>query len=610
MTALHDALRAADTVADAFLVGKHIPGVAYGVVVGGELIHCRGIGTLRVGEDAVPTADSVFRIASMTKSFTAATVISLRDEGRLSLDDPIARHVPETAALRGPTQDSPAITIRHVLTMASGLATDDPWGDRQQGLDLATFSELLRGPLTFAWTPGTRFEYSNLGYGILGRLITNVAGAEYREVVRARILDPLEMGATTYLQAEVPADRLAHGYLWRDDAYIEEPMDPYGALASMGGIFTSVHDLARWVGFFTDAYPPRDDPEGSLPLSRASRREMQQAAGACWPTVTLPNPDADPEVAAGGYGFGLFVEDHLRWGRIVAHSGGYPGFGSNMRWQPASGLGVIVLANHRYAPSTLLARQLMESLLLTEIVPARRIRPSTALRTARTDIERLLTAWDDGLAARRFAMNVELDEPIARRRDALARIREVRGVLRPDPDMPEQSQTPLHAVWWLADAHGGRVRVEIRLGPDAQALVQTFGVTSVPAPAEGLVAAAARIVAAINGPKPESSAAPALLAAPALPAEPALLAAPALGPEIGPEIDQAALARIVRIAAARHAPVILGPAVAGDGVKTATWRLRGDRGELELAITIDPVTNGITVLTIVQRPPTMPQHVD
>ena len=73
----------------------------------------------------------------MTKSFTAATVLSLRDEGRPRLDDPIAEHVPELAGLRRPTADAPAITVRHLLTMSAGLATDDPWGDRQQGLDLA-----------------------------------------------------------------------------------------------------------------------------------------------------------------------------------------------------------------------------------------------------------------------------------------------------------------------------------------------------------------------------------------------------------------------------------------------------------------------------------------
>jgi CubicO group peptidase (beta-lactamase class C family) len=490
--------------------------------------------------------------------------------------------------LHGPTTDSPTITIRHLLTMMSGLATDDPWGDRQQGLDLAAFWELLHGPLTFAWTPGTRFEYSNLGYGILGRLITNVAGAEYREVVRDRLLGPLGMDATTYLEEEVPPERLAHGYLWQDDGYVEEPLDPYGALASMGGIFTSVRDLARWVAFFTDAYPPRDDPDGLFPLSRASRREMQQAHGSWWPSVTLPNPDSNPEVSAGGYGFGLFVEDDLRWGRIVSHGGGYPGFGSNMRWQPASGLGVIVLANHRYAPATLLGRELMVSLLGSEAVPARRIQASPALVGARVGVERLLAEWDDDLAGRLFAMNVDLDDPIDRRRDEIARIRQLHGALRPDPDMPEPSQTPLHVAWWLADDHGGRVRVEIRLSPESPALVQTFGLTSVPVPGERLATIATEVVAALNSPGP------------AIP----------MDIPLSPEMDRSALDRIARIVAARHAPLTLGPAAAGDGVKSTTWRLRGERGELDLAITMDPDANLITALTIIQRQPIVPQHGD
>ncbi|MBI2762414.1 MAG: beta-lactamase family protein [Chloroflexi bacterium] len=600
MTVLARALRTADGIADAFLVGKHIPGIVYGVVAGGELVHSRGVGTLRVGEQAVPDADSVFRIASMTKSFTAATVISLRDEGRLSLDDPIGRHVPELASFHGPTADSPAITVRHLLTMTSGLATDDPWGDRQQGLDLAAFSALLRGPLTFAWTPGTRFEYSNLGYGILGRLVTNIAGAEYREVVRERILRPLGMDSTTYLQAEVPEGRLAHGYLWRDEAFIEEPLDPYGALASMGGIFTSVRDLSRWVAFFTDAFPPRDDPEGSMPLSRASRREMQQASGIGWSVLSQPKPDLEPEVEAGGYGLGLFVEEHSRWGRIVGHSGGYPGFGSNMRWQPASGLGVIVLANHRYAPSTGLARDLLASLIESDAIPARRIRPAAALSIARAEIDRLLVSWDDELAGRLFAMNVELDDPVARRRDEIARIRELHGPLRSDSAMPEQSKTPLHAVWWLADAQGGRVRVEIRLAPESPALVQTFGLASVPAPDEALAAVAVGVITAINGPRP------------AIPVSLVL----------GPDIDRVAIDRIARIVAARYAPLMLGPAVAGDGVTAATWRLRsdrgsgddrgnrGNRGELELAVGRDPGTAIIATLALVQQPPQTPSQGD
>jgi CubicO group peptidase (beta-lactamase class C family) len=588
MTLLEDALRAADAVADAFLAGKHVPGVAYGVIVGGELIHTRGIGTLRVGEAAPPDADSVFRIASMTKSFTAATVVALRDEGRLALDDPIAHHVPELAALRGPTDDSPPVTVRHLLTMSSGLATDDPWGDRQQGLDLAAFSTLLRGPLTFAWPPGTRFEYSNLGYGILGRLITNVAGAEYRDVIRARLLEPLGMIATTYLREEVPPERLALGYLWRDDAYVEEPIDPYGALAAMGGIFTSARDLARWVAFFTDAFPPRDDPEGPWPLSRASRREMQQVHRPWAPDVVLSGPDAEPAMQAGGYGFGLYPVHDTRWGRIVGHSGGYPGYGSSMRWHGPSGLGVIVLANHRYAPSTLLGNELMTCLLEADVAPPRRIRPAPPTAAARAGVERLLAAWDDALADHLFAMNVELDEPLAHRRAEIERLRASHGRLSPDPALPDESDTPFHVAWWLAGERGGRVRIEIRLAPLGTSLVQTFGLTVVQEPSEALDAVAAAVVAVVNSPDPT------------LPGD----------VELGPSIDRAALGRVLRIVAARHAPLELGPAVAGDGATCATWRLRGGRGALDLEIERDPDARSVTVLKLTQRPPVVPRHAD
>ncbi len=106
--AFDDVLRQVDVAADRFLEGRKIPGVVYGVVQDGRLIHVRGIGTLRVGEEQVPADDSVFRIASMTKSFTAATVIRLRDEGLLGLDDPVARYVTDLAGWHGPSP-SPAL---------------------------------------------------------------------------------------------------------------------------------------------------------------------------------------------------------------------------------------------------------------------------------------------------------------------------------------------------------------------------------------------------------------------------------------------------------------------------------------------------------------------
>lgn len=557
-----------DEIADRTFAGWDVPGLAYGVVRDGALVHGRGIGTLRVGEVATPSTSSVFRIASMTKSFTAATVLLLRDEGRLRLDDEVANYVPELASVQLPTRDSPPITIRHLLTMTAGFPTDDPWGDRQQALDIGEFSRLLRGGLSFAWAPGTRFEYSNLGYGILGRLISNVAGGEYRDVVRERLLGPLGMTSSGYLAEEVEPERLAHGYLWRAGRFLEEPMDGYGALASMGGLFTTIDDLCRWVAGFQAAWPPRDDAEGDHPLSRASRREMQQPMVPGDLRLSAVTADAMPDVESLHYGFGLFQVDDVRFGRIVGHGGGYPGFGSHMRWHPASGLGLIALANARYAPASLLARELLGVLLHADVAPPRRTRPNARTRAAREAVERLLEAWDDALAAELFAMNVELDEPIASRKAVLERIRERHGRLTPDHDAPGQSMTGFHQIWWLTGEHGGRVRVEIQLTPEATPRVQTLAITSVPEPPHALRHAAAALVDAINDGRAAGVEWPAALA-------------------VGSDLDLAAARRQLRAAEARFGPVELGPPIDGDGERKATFRLHGARGHLELALTHD-----------------------
>jgi CubicO group peptidase (beta-lactamase class C family) len=568
-----------DGIADRTFAGWHAPGLAYGIVRDGELIHTRGLGTLRVDEDATPTPSSVFRIASMTKSFTAATILLLRNEGRLRLDDEIAGYVPELASLRLPTADSPPITIRHLLTMTAGFPTDDPWGDRQQGLDLGEFSELLRGGLSFAWAPGTRFEYSNLGYGILGRLITNVAGQEYREVVRERLLDPLGMTSSGYLEDEVDPGRLARGYVWRDGRFLEEPMDGYGALASMGGLFTTVEDLTKWVAGFQDAWPPRDEPEDGHPLPRASRREMQQPMVPADLRLSAAAVDAIPDLESLHYGFGLFQIDDVRFGRIIGHAGGYPGFGSHMRWHPASGLGVIALANGRYTPTALLAKELLGVFIQADLAPVRRTRPNAATEAARAAVDRLIVDWDDARAAELFAMNVELDEPLASRRAVLQRIRERHGKLTPDPDTTGQSLTGFHQVWWLRGERGGRVRVEILLTPEASPKVQTFAITSVPEPPHALRHAAEEIVAALDSPAGVIE----------WPADLAL----------GPDVDVAAVRRQLRAAEARFAPVELGPPIDGDGERKATYRLHGARGHLELVLNYDPDASCVAAITLV-----------
>jgi hypothetical protein len=315
---------------------------------------------------------------------------------------------------------------------------------------------------------------------------------------------------------------------------------------------------------------------------------MQQPMVPAGFRVTHPSADATPNVEVAGYGYGLFMIDDARIGRVVSHGGGYPGFGSHMRWHPASGLGVIALANHRYAPATLLARDQLRELVQAESAPVRRTRPNAATEAARAAVEALISAWDQERAAELFAMNVDLDEPLAIRRATIDRIRERHGALRPDPSLPTETHTPFHLAWWLIGEKGGRVRVEVLLTPELPPKVQTFAIRSVPEPAIALLHAAERIVAAIGGESRPAATVPG----------PVAIDWPG-DIVVGHDLDVGPIVRAMRATEARFAPVRLGPIVDGDGERKATFRLHSDRGGLELALAIDPDLGCITAVSLV-----------
>ena len=170
-----------------------------------------------------------------------------------------------------------------------------------------------------------------------------------------------------------------------------------GAIAPMGGLWSCVADLARWVAWFADAFPPRDDRDDG-PLCRASRREMQQVQRS-WPTTHTPargeGDEATPvRIDGGGYGFGLFVTHDTRFGHFVAHSGGLPGYGSNMRWLPANGVGVVALGNTTYAPMSVMTRRVLEVLDEHGLVPATSVAASPALTRRRATVGRAVVGLD------------------------------------------------------------------------------------------------------------------------------------------------------------------------------------------------------------------------
>jgi len=127
----------------------HVPGAVWGVIVDGRLVHTGAFGVRDITTKDKPNADTVFRIASMTKSFTAMSILKLRDEGKLALDDPAEKYVPELASLKYPTTDSPKITVRHLLSHSTGFPEDNPWGDQQLSISDEKLSQMLREGIPF-----------------------------------------------------------------------------------------------------------------------------------------------------------------------------------------------------------------------------------------------------------------------------------------------------------------------------------------------------------------------------------------------------------------------------------------------------------------------------
>ncbi len=157
------ALAEVDRIFAEWRLAAHVPGLVYGIVVDGRPVHVRGLGIQDLESKRPATAETLFRIASMSKAFTALAILKLRDESKLSLDAAAETYVPEMRGWSGPTTDSPKITVRKLLTHTTGYVEDNPWGDRQQVISEAEFTQMLRAGVPFSRATGLAMEYSNLG---------------------------------------------------------------------------------------------------------------------------------------------------------------------------------------------------------------------------------------------------------------------------------------------------------------------------------------------------------------------------------------------------------------------------------------------------------------
>jgi len=210
---------------------------------------------------------------------------------------------------------------------------------------------------------------------------------------------------------------------------------------------------------------------------------MQEGHSAIAAAVLPATDDVPERVVSASYGYGLVVEDDVRLGRVVSHSGGYPGFGSHMRWHPASGWGVIALGNRTYVP----AHRICGTVLASIVEQHRADTPTDALdsvwprtREAMAVVESLVDSWDDALADRWFAPNVDLDRPRAERRAAVQGVRSRIGAFR-RASTPVVSTSPAQVRWRLEGSEG-TAYADVLLTPDLEPLIQSLTVSTEPVP--------------------------------------------------------------------------------------------------------------------------------
>jgi CubicO group peptidase (beta-lactamase class C family) len=457
------------------LTEKRIPGVAYGLIKDGNLIHSQGFGETVLDSNTCPEKSSVFRIASMTKSFTATAILLLRDAGKLRLDDDITIYLPWTDSI-GIPDFGHVITIRDLLTMNAGFPTDDPWGDRQESLAIETFDDLVSQGLSFARAPRMGFEYSNLGYALLGRIISVTSGMDYLDFVKSAIHQPLKMSSTTFHQLEVSPEQFVQGYAEFASGFVPEPLTVPGAFSAMGGLLSNIEDLAKWVAGFQSAWNETSDH----PLQKWSRREMQEPQRHARTTAFMdPHSDQIKSITT-SYGYGLLVDDDSLLGRFVSHSGGYPGFGSHMRWHPEAGWGIVALGNRTYAPMMPAATEAMNLIIRDHFDAGASVESKLWPETveAMSAIEELLTFGNQSIADRWFAVNMDLDQP---RSERMASIIELIGTRSKLSRVSEslKSTTPAHAKWQVA-SDAGLIEIEILLTPTKPPKVQSLKVAKVP----------------------------------------------------------------------------------------------------------------------------------
>lgn len=403
-----------DSLFKATAIKNHFPGLAFGIVVDGQLVYTGNFGYTDIAKKIPVISSSLFRIASMSKSFTAMAILKLRDEGKLQLDDPAEKYIPAMKKLKYPTADAPLITIRHLLTHGAGFPEDNPWGDRQLADSDDELVALLEKQVSFSNPPGIEFEYSNLGFALLGRIVTVVSGKPYQQYIKESIWQPLGMKTSEWEYANVAPDKLAHGYRWLNETWNEETLlhdKADGSWGAMGGMISSIDEFSKYMALHLSAWPPSNAADNG-PVKRSSVREMHHPWRINGMNVNYKYTDGRscPVVSAYCYGLGWMRDCDGR--EYVSHSGGLPGFGSQWRIMPDYGIGVVAFANRTYANVGQVNMQVLDTLIKLAQLQPRELPSSAILEKRKNELVKLLPDWKSAEQSGIFAENFFPDNPI------------------------------------------------------------------------------------------------------------------------------------------------------------------------------------------------------
>lgn len=295
---------------------QRIPGLSIAVVRNGEILLTKGYGLANVELNVPVTPETIFQSGSVGKQFTATLVMMLVEEGKLALDDPIGKYIPDAPAIWQ------GITLRHLLTHTSGLSNDiyTRINMRQDYTEDELVKEIAATPLDFQ--PGEKWNYSNPGYVMLGIIIRKATGTFYGDLLREKIFTPLGMTTARIISEEDIVPNRADGYRlvdgeWKNQAWVSPKLNT----TADGALYLTALDMAKWAAGL-DA--------GKL-LSRASFDQM-------WTPVKLGGGKVEQ------YGFGWGFAD-IRGHRVIEHGGAWQGFSTHISRFVDDKLTVVVLTN-------------------------------------------------------------------------------------------------------------------------------------------------------------------------------------------------------------------------------------------------------------------------